>query len=176
MQPNFFIIGAPKSGTTSLYHYLDQHPQVFMSAVKEPCYFASEVRVENFSQEYQKHVAANLTGPAGQRESSNTGKRFSGLTVSWDDYLALFDGATGEIAIGEASVCYLWSATAARNILSRIPDARIIAVLRHPADRAWSQYLQGVADGHVRRPFREQIDACIASRETQFSPTHPFLE
>jgi hypothetical protein len=157
MQPNFFIVGAPKSGTTSLFHYLDQHPRIFMSAVKEPCYFASEIRLENFSREHRKIVASTCV-------------------ADWQDYLALFDGATDEVAIGEASVCYLWSATAARNIFARIPDARIIAVLRHPADRAWSQYLQGVADGHVRRPFREQIDACIESRETQFSPTHPFLE
>jgi hypothetical protein len=156
MQPNFFIVGSPKSGTTSLYHYLDQHPQVFMSTVKEPCYFASEIRPENFSPEYRKIVASS--------------------TGTWQDYLALFDGATDEIAIGEASVCYLWSATAARNIFARIPDARIIAVLRHPAERAWSQYLQGVANGYVRRPFREQIDACIASREEQFGPTRPFLE
>jgi hypothetical protein len=168
MQPNFFIVGAPKSGTTSLYHYLDQHPQVFMSTVKEPCYFASEIRPENFSPEYRKIVAS----PGDPKAE----KRFSGLTATWQDYLALFDGATDEVAIGEASVCYLWSATAARNIFARIPDARIIAVLRHPAERAWSQYLQGLANGYVRRPFREQIDACIASREAQFSPTRPFLE
>jgi hypothetical protein len=155
MQPNFFIVGAPKSGTTSLYHYLDQHPRIFMSTVKEPCYFASEIRPENFAREYRKIIVPAAT---------------------WPDYLALFSGATAEAAIGEASVCYLWSPTAARNIFARIPDARIIAVLRHPAERAWSQYLHGVANGYIRRSFREQIDACIASREAQFSPIHPFLE
>jgi hypothetical protein len=175
MHPNFFIVGAPKSGTTSLYHYLDRHPQVFMSAVKEPCYFASEIRPENFSREYRK-IVASPGGPYLRRGDSKTEKRFSGLTSTWHDYLALFDGATEEVAIGEASVCYLWSPTAARNIFARIPDARIVAVLRHPADRAWSQYLQGVANGYVRKSFREQIDACIKSREAQFSPTHPFLE
>jgi hypothetical protein len=157
MQPNFFIVGAPKSGTTSLFHYLNQHPGVFMPAVKEPCYFASEFRPENFFREYRKIIA-------------------SSCVADWRDYLALFDGANGATAIGEASVCYLWSPTAARNIFDRIPGARIIAVLRHPAERAWSQYLQGVANGHVRESFREQIEACIASRETLFGPTHPFLE
>jgi hypothetical protein len=175
MQPNFFIVGAPKSGTTSLFHYLDQHPQVFMSAVKEPCYFASEIRPENFSAEYRKIIVSS-GGPDLRRGDPKVDKRFSGVAATWQDYLALFDGATGEAAIGEASVCYLWSPTAARNIFARIPNARIIAVLRHPADRAWSQYLQGVANGHVRRSFRAQIDACIASHEEQFSPTHPFLE
>ena len=48
--PNFFIAGAPKSGTTSLYHYLDQRPDIHMSRIKEPNYFASEIRLENFSE------------------------------------------------------------------------------------------------------------------------------
>ena len=48
--PNFFIVGAPKAGTTSLYHYLDQHPDIYMSPVKEPNYFAAEIRPENFKE------------------------------------------------------------------------------------------------------------------------------
>ena len=47
--PNFFIVGAGKAGTTSLYSYLRQHPQIYMSPVKEPCYFASEIRPEMLS-------------------------------------------------------------------------------------------------------------------------------
>ena len=47
-EPNFFIVGAPKAGTTSLYHYLDQHPDIYMSPIKEPCFFSSEIRPENF--------------------------------------------------------------------------------------------------------------------------------
>ena len=47
-EPNFFIVGAPKAGTTSLYHYLDQHPDIYMSPIKEPCYFSLEARPENF--------------------------------------------------------------------------------------------------------------------------------
>jgi len=46
--PNFFIVGAPKAGTTSLYYYLDQHPQVYRSAIKEPHFFAAEIREENW--------------------------------------------------------------------------------------------------------------------------------
>ncbi len=54
--PNFFIVGAPKAGTTSLYHLLTQHPQIYMSPVKEPCYFASEIRPENFSAEHEPRI------------------------------------------------------------------------------------------------------------------------
>jgi hypothetical protein len=47
--PNFFVVGAPKAGTTSLYHYLDQHPEIYMSAIKEPYFFSTEFRAENFA-------------------------------------------------------------------------------------------------------------------------------
>ena len=46
--PNFFIVGAPKAGSTSLYYYLDQHPQIYMSPIKEPCFFAPEIKPGNF--------------------------------------------------------------------------------------------------------------------------------
>ena len=55
--PDFFIIGAPKAGTTSLYHYLDQHPEVFMSAIKEPHFFAAEIREERFDPELRRRMA-----------------------------------------------------------------------------------------------------------------------
>lgn len=79
-------------------------------------------------------------------------KRFNGYVANWDDYLALFDRAANQTAVGEASVCYLWSPTAARNIAARLPGARIVALLRHPAERAWSQYRHGVASGMCGRP------------------------
>ena len=174
MPPNFFIVGAPKAGTTSLYHYLDQHPQIYMCPVKEPCHFATEVRPENFSPKYRGVFEAGemktyLRGPGRE-------KRFSGYVPDWGDYLSLFDDATNETAIGEASVCYLWSPNAAKNIAARLPDARIVALLRHPAERAWSQYQHGVANGHVDKSFRQQIEACLQSRGGKFSPAYPFLE
>jgi hypothetical protein len=62
--PNVFPVGAGKSGTTSLYHYLRQHPQIFMSPIKEPCYFASEVRAENLAPSYRRHVMLFQRGSA----------------------------------------------------------------------------------------------------------------
>src|SRR5580698_9447323 len=74
MPPNFFIVGAPKAGSTSLYHYLDQHPQIYMCPVKEPCHFAPEVRPENLSPEYRsgamfdsRATKAYLRGPKLER-------------------------------------------------------------------------------------------------------------
>jgi hypothetical protein len=175
MRPNFFIVGAPKSGTTSLYHYLDQHPQIFMSPIKEPSYFASEMRPEKLAAEYRNHPALDSAELERYLKGPRLEKR-GGLISTWQDYLKLFDSATREIAIGEASVCYLWSPTAAQNIARCTPEAKIIAVLRHPADRAWSEYLSSVANGYVTGSFREQIDACLAPHAEEFSPIYPFLE
>jgi hypothetical protein len=64
------------------------------------------------------------------------------MVSEWEDYLRLFQHVRGETVIGEASVGYLWSETAARNIHAKIPSAKIPLVLRDPADRAFSQYLR----------------------------------
>ena len=135
--PNFLIIGAAKAGTTSLYRYLQQHPQVFMSEPKEPRFFAYRER---------PHGAAR----AG---ATNRGP------LTFEQYCRLFDAAQGARAIGEASTLYLYSRIAAREIHRRIPEAKLIAVLRHPVDRAYSHFLHGVRDGwEPLRDFRQAVD------------------
>ncbi|MBZ5609092.1 MAG: sulfotransferase domain-containing protein [Acidobacteriia bacterium] len=176
MQPNFFIVGAPKAGTTSLYHYLDQHPQVYMSPIKEPNYFASEVRAENFDAEHQERIARDLEEQRRYLEGPMSEKRFGALGLEWDDYLKLFRNARDEKAIGEASVCYLWSESAAANIFQKIPDARILMILRDPAERAFSQYMQWVTKGVIRHSFREQVDQSLRNSGGKFELMHPFLE
>jgi hypothetical protein len=130
--PNFLIIGAAKSGTTSLYHYLEQHPQIYVNG-KEPGFFAYEGQ------------SVRLGGPEDQ-------ERFNRRVVTKrGDYEALFDGITTESAYGEASVCYLYIKDAAQRIQQYIPEVRLIAVLRNPIDRAFSSYL------HLRRDGRESM-------------------
>jgi len=143
--PNFFIVGAPKAGTTSLYAYLGQHPQVYMSPVKEPTYFAPELCPENF-------------------------------IFSWEGYLKLYENVSDEIAIGEASAWYLWSESAVHKIAARLPHAKIIISLRDPVDRAFSHYLWMLTHGVTRKSFREQIDASLRRRNTEFPLVWPFLE
>ncbi len=116
--PDFFIVGQPKSGTTALYEMLRAHPQVFMSELKEPRFFASD-----------------LPSPFNERPGGQPPKTF-------EDYLALFDRATPEQHVGEASTAYIWSDTAAGLIASAQPDARIIVILREPASFIRSMHLQ----------------------------------
>ena len=155
--PTFFVAGAGKAGTTSLHSYLGQHPQVFMSAVKEPCYFSDEIRLGRRSDAFEKH-------------------RGRGVTRDLDAYAGLFDNVRDETAIGESSASYLWSATAAANIGAAIPDAKIILILRDPAERAFSQYLHQVAVGFTRRSFREHLEECHRADRSELSIYHPFLE
>lgn len=122
MLPNFLVIGAPKAGTTALYWYLAEHPEVHMSLLKETNFFAYGVDEEG-----------NLM--YGDPELH----RFPVRTVP--DYERLFAEAGDAIAIGEASPIYLESPDAARRAQALVPEARIICGLRNPVDRAYSDYL-----------------------------------
>jgi len=137
--PNFLVIGASKSGTTSLYYYLQQHPDVYMSPVKEPKFFALEGRKLDFR------------GP-GADERIN---RWAVTDI--EEYRALFEGAEGEKAIGEASPTYLHSPQAPGRIKHYVPEARLIALLRNPVDRAYSAYVQHVRDGREPLSFSEAL-------------------
>lgn len=127
--PNFLIIGAAKSGTTSLYHYLRQHPQIYMSPVKEPRFFAFEGRRPRFR------------GP-NDDEINRT------VITTIEQYRKCFDGAMGEKALGEASPVYIFSDEAPARIRRHIPEAKLIAILRHPAERAYSNFMHMVRDGY----------------------------
>jgi hypothetical protein len=176
MLPNFFIAGAPKSGTTSLYHYLSQHPEIYMSPIKEPHYFASEIRLERFAEGRRPEAEQDARALRAYLDGPMREKRFGGVVTEWRDYLKLFQQADGQKAIGEASVCYLWSESAATNIRGAIPDARIILVLRNPVEMAFSMYLQTVKSGALRCTFREAIEMGLEQRGGRIDLLHPFLD
>ena len=136
--PNFLIIGAAKAGTTALYHYLKQHPQVYMSPKKETNFFAFEGQEISFS------------GPGDERISESA-------ITTLEAYADQFEAASDEVAIGEASPWYLYSPQAADNIHRQIPHAKLITVLRNPIDRAFSSYLHVVRDGRESLTFEEGL-------------------
>ena len=129
MLPNFFIVGAPKCGTTSLYFYLQQHPDIFMCPIKEPNYFSFE-EIEKQKLYYRSvHIR------------------------SLKKYEALFSGVKTEKAIGEASVSYLYYPLVPLKIKQIVPQAKAIMLLRNPVDRAFSHYLMDVRLGYVNINF-----------------------
>lgn len=120
--PSFVIIGAAKAGTTALYWYLSDHPQVFMSPVKETNYFAFGLGDDG----------KPLYGDPDLH-------RFPVQTSA--AYEELFSGAGEALAVGEASPIYLECPQSAARIREALPTARIICGLREPVDRAYSDYL-----------------------------------
>lgn len=112
VKPNFFIVGAPKCGTTALYEYLRHHPNLFMPDVKEPHFFAKDLgsypRIKTM-EDYTRLFAGS------------TGEHFR---------------------VGEASVYYLRSSVAIENIREFNPEARIIAMFRNPVDMVYSLHSQ----------------------------------
>ena len=174
--PNFFIAGAPKSGSTSLYHYLAQHPEIYMSPIKEPNYFASEIRVERFSEQLRPRAEKDAHRLRAYLDGPILTHRFGGLVTEWNDYLKLFQDAGERKVVGEASVSYLWSASAAVNIRRAIPDARIILVLRNPVEMIFSMYLQTVRSGAIDGTFHEIIETALQRHSDEIDVLHPFLD
>ena len=120
IRPEFFIAGGPKCGTTALSEYLRGHPAVFMSTPKEPHYFC-----DDFDYYYAP------------------GRR------TLDHYLRLYDDAGDEhLAVGEASVWYLYSTDAVPNIENTYPDSRYIVCLRNPVEMAYSLHNQMLVNGN----------------------------
>lgn len=175
--PNFFIVGAPKAGTTSLYSYLDQHPRIYMSPLKETYYFSSEIRAENFlNAEARTRIERDQLALQKYLAGDMREKRFGGVVTTWDNYLKLFQSASDEIAIGEATPHYLWSPCAAHGIAARIPHAKILISLRNPVDRAYSNYLHMLAVGAADGSFRQEIEADLRRLNRRVGLEWPFLE
>ena len=148
--PNFLIFGVQKAGTTSIYSYLEQHPQVYTSPRKETDFFCRD-----------------LAQPLSEDEPRLTrGGRKRILTI--EDYESLFSGVTNEVAIGEASPNYLFRhENAVAGITRYVPEAKLIAILRNPVERAYSDYLMHVRQvvGN-RKPLAQQVAESAKSSHT----------
>ncbi|MDD4950730.1 sulfotransferase [Sulfuricurvum sp.] len=147
MYPSFIIVGAPKAGTTSLYHYLSEHPEVFMSEPKEVNFFSREEIVEQ-GLYYNDFKAKNL-----------------------DEYKKLFADAENAKAIGEGSVSYLFYPNTPRKIKDILPDVKIIMLLREPVERGYSHYLMDYRLGLVSLSYDE-----IVNKSTHHKHAHLYYQ
>jgi hypothetical protein len=123
--PNFLIIGAPKAGTTSIYHFLSKHPQVYMPELKEPRFFALEGKTIDADDPVNK-----------------------GCITTIEDYKALFSKVGNQIAIGEASPMYFANEDAPEKIKKYLGSPKIIALVRNPIERTYSHYLFALQQGY----------------------------
>lgn len=139
MLPNFIIAGATRSGTTSLYYYLNQHPDISFPKLKEPRYF----------------TMGELKLPQNGPGDFSVDKK---LVTTLNQYKSLYKTINNKI-VGDASSEYLYhhkiSAPSIKNTLGDIP---IVIILRNPVDRAFSAYNNLVRDGRENEIFEDALN------------------
>jgi hypothetical protein len=151
--PDFFIIGAPKAGSTALHEALVNHPQLYLSPVKEPKFFLCD------------GPPTNQRGP---------GDAHSAQEWVWrqDRYERLFDAAPAGTLKGESTPFYLWDKAAHGRIQAATPNAKLIAVIRDPIDRAYSNWTHLWCDG--LEPIPDFLAACDREQERVEAGWAPF--
>lgn len=149
-RPDFFIPGAPKSGTSSMYEYLRQHPEIYFPSLKEPRYFATD-------------------------QDSGFARDGAFFVRTEEEYLALYRGVRAERRIGDASVQYLSSRAAPDRIRAFSPDARFIVMLRDPVEMAHALHGQRLAGGGEDiEDFEAALEAEEERRQGRRLPRVPF--
>jgi hypothetical protein len=145
-RPDFFIVGAPKSGTTAMYSYLRTHPQLFLPERKELRYFGSDLEIRD--------------------------RR----PLSMDEYLGYFAGAGNARRIGTAYVWYLYSQRAASEIAAFAPEAQIIVMLRNPVEMLHALHGEHLSNGNEDiEDFEQALAAEDDRRRGKRIPAHAHL-
>ena len=152
--PDFLLIGAPKAGTTALHAALAGHPELFLSRVKEPKYY--------------------LCGDSPPPTYTGPGDAHSNREWVWQRrrYLDLFADAPDHARCGESTPFYLYHRDARRRIATDLPNVRLVAVLRDPVDRAYSNWMHLWSDG--LEPCADVVEACAREQERVDAGWAPF--
>ena len=158
--PSFLFIGTGKAGSTSLYHYLNEHPEIFMSPIKETNFFSYEGGRPDF---------------AGPGDLASLAHKTTITTI--EKYLDNFQGVTDEQAIGEVSPSYLYVPQAPQRIKKYLPDVKMIVILRNPVDRAYSNFQHRMNLGvEPLTDFSEAITAEKTRIANNWAPTWHYLK
>jgi len=155
--PTFLVIGAARSGTTALYLYLRQHPNVFMPRGRETNFFAFEGE------------ALDFRGPGAEFVNNSV--------VTLGAYCRLFADAPVGAAIGEVSPLYLYCPCTAERIRARLPGVRLIAILRNPIEQAYSHYLYARKEAvEPLDDFMAALDAQVDRRKARWQPLFQYVD
>jgi len=139
MLPNFILAGITRGGTTSLYYYLKQHPEIGFPEMKEPKYFS----------------ALGLELPQNGPGDINVANK---MIRTYEDYQSLYKDINGK-KVGDASSPYLYHhEITAKSIKEKLGDVPIIVMLRNPVDRAFSAYNNHIRDGREEHTFEKALE------------------
>lgn len=170
--PNFFLVGAAKAGTTALWRYLSQHPEIGFSPIKETHFFSTDIDTAKFRPAFASDAAFDVGSyiAGGMREPVH-----QAFVRDAAQYQQLFLPVVNKKAVGEATVSHLWSKEAAAGIQRYNPDARIVIMLRNPVERAFSHFLMDLRMGYATGGFQEAVAADLA-REQGWGISNLYLE
>jgi hypothetical protein len=155
--PNLLLIGAAKSGTTSLHKYLDQHPQIFMAKRKEPRFFLVWENPERMA----------------LHQEEKRGEINYYCTI--EKYQALFAEGTAHKVRGESSTTYLANPECAFKIKKLIPRVKLVAILRNPIDRAFSNYVIYRNWRMEKKSFADAVDEEIRTGRHNYQQPMQYL-
>ncbi|NNC82910.1 MAG: sulfotransferase [Flavobacteriales bacterium] len=171
---DFFVVGVVKGGTTSLYTYLQQHPAIYLPPIKEINHFSqADIHEEEFLPAYAKDVAMDLPSylDSGMKEMVHIAH-----VNDPEDYSRLYAPARPDQEKGDISNSYMVCPSAAQAIHRHNPEARIIAVLRNPVRRAWSQYLMNLREAKTHsNSFREELIQDDGLEKKGWGVNHQYL-
>ncbi|MDA0713695.1 MAG: sulfotransferase [Bacteroidetes bacterium] len=174
-KPDFFVIGVVKGGSTSLYHYLDQHPEVYLPPIKETNHFAkADIHPEDFLPEYALDVKLDLDAyiKKGMPEKIHIAH-----VNSDEHYFALYDKVEGEKTLGDVSNSYMVCPSSAQAIHDFNPDSKLIVILRNPIGRAWSQYLMNLREAKTQeKDFISELERDAEKSPSGWGVNHQYLE
>ncbi len=172
--PTFLVVGANKGGTTSIYHYLKQHPEVYLSPIKEPHYFSKDIDVQLFSREF----AQNKLQDIGKYVNGDMQQEYHAAFIrEWNHYQKLFKHVASQKAIGELSTSYLYSKVAAQEIVNALGKIKIIICLRNPVERAWSHYRMNLWTGNSNQfDFLKALEADFDHHPKVWGNAHLYVE
>lgn len=169
---NFFIVGTAKAGTTSIHHYLKEHNNVYLSPIKEPNYFGSDINPNLFSNTFKKNlpILSSYFKKKPLKELQQAYLRDS------DQYKMLFSDSKNASILCDSSTSYLYSEKAAEEILKYNPNSKILIVLREPTSRAYSHYLMALRFGFTTLDFIAAIKNDQNKEEKGIGQSELFIE
>lgn len=156
--PDFFVVGTVKAGTTSLYNYLKQHPDVFVPTVKELHHFAKEIDPAKFITGYGKSFNEHFA-----------------FVKSNAEYLSYYQNEKTKLK-GDFAPSNLWSTSAAHEIFQANSKAKIIALVRQPVERAFSHWLMDVKSGWSTKSFVQAFEDDVNAKEKGWGVSRLYKE